>query len=101
MITFTPELKKSVRADDKYVGALPGTKKLVHPPLNPAYYYKQIVSKPYFRALVSLRHQIRAVSDAYFANQVNAKNVDLFLMTSSISSPTGPGSDSEPIPLTF
>lgn len=101
MSTINAALKKSINSDDAYIADLPGAEKLSHPPLNPEHYYKQVASHPYFRALIYIRHQIRVVSDAYFANQVGAKNVDLFLMTSSVSSPTGPGSDSEPIPLTF
>ena len=101
MITINASIKRSISTDDKYISSLPGAKKLVHPPLNPKKYYKQVATHSYFCALIYLRHQVRAVSDAYFAEQIGAKNVDLFLMTSSISSPTGPGSDSEPIPLTF
>jgi asparaginyl-tRNA synthetase len=94
-------IKKSIRSDDEYISKLPGAKRLIHPPLNPEKYYQQIATDPYFRALIYLRHRIRAVGDAHFSERVGAKNVDLFLMTSSISSPAGPGSDSEPIPLTF
>jgi len=94
-------MQKSIDDSDKYIANLPGAKSLIHRVLNPAQYYKQIASHPYFRALIYLRHQIRTISDAYFSNQVKAKNIDLFLMTSSVSSPTGPGSDSKPIPLTF
>lgn len=101
MNTITPAIKKMIRSDDAYIAVLPGAKKLIHPQLDPMRYYKQVASHPYFRALTYLRHQIRAVSDAYFSDNVGAKNVDLFLMTSSVSSPTGPGSDSEPLPLTF
>jgi asparaginyl-tRNA synthetase len=101
MTTFSKEIKKATRKDDNLISSLNGAKKLIHPELDPAHYYKQVVSYPYFSALVYLRHQIRAVSDAYFSNQIGAKNVDLFLMTNSISSPFGPGSDSEPIPITF
>ncbi len=74
---------------------------LAHPVLDPKHYYRQVATHPYFAVLTLLRHHVRSVSDAYFSNVVGAKNVDLFLMTSSISSPAGPGSDSEPIPLTF
>ncbi len=101
MTSFTPAIKRAVQRDDAFISSLPGAKKLVHPELDPTQYYKQIVTHPYFRALIYLRHEIRAISDAYFSNQVGAKNVDLFLMTNSISSPFGPGSDSEPIPITF
>ncbi len=101
MSVIIPAIKKAIRSDDAFIAALPGAKKLVHPPLDPAHYYKQVASHPYFRALIYLRHQIRAVSNTYFSDHIGAKNVDLFLMTSSISSPTGPGSDSKPMPLTF
>lgn len=74
---------------------------LEHPILDPDHYYRQVATDPYFSILTTLRHHVRSVSDAYFSNVVGAKNVDLFLMTSSVSSPAGPGSDSEPIPLTF
>lgn len=101
MIAFNTTVKKFIERDDVYISELPGAKKLAHPPFNPEAYYRQVASHPYFRALLYIRHQVRAVSDWYFSQQVGAKNVDLFLMTSSISSPNGPGSDSEPIPLTF
>lgn len=101
MSAITAAIKKAIRSDDAYIATLPGVKKLTHPQINAGRYYKQVASSPYFRALIYLRHQIKAVSDAYFSDQIGAKNVDLFLITSSISSPAGPGSDSKPIPLTF
>ena len=89
-----------VLTDDEYIASLPGGK-LTHPELDPKNYYKQVASNPYFLALVSVRHQIRLLSEQYFDGEIGAKNIDLFMMTSSVSSPAGSGSDSEPIPLTF
>ncbi len=86
--------------DDVQLGKIPQTH-LEHPILDPEKYYRQVATEPYFEVLTILRHHVRSVSDAYFASVVGAKNIDLFLMTSSVSSPAGPGSDSEPIPLTF
>lgn len=94
------DIQKAAREDDSCIGQLSG-EKLFHPKLSPAHYSEQVASDPYFRALVYLRHHLRAVSDEYFSREIGAKNVDLFMMTSSVSSPAGRGSDSEPIPLSF
>jgi len=74
---------------------------LRHPQLNSEEYYLKVARDPYFKFLSIFRHHIHAVSNAYFSDVVKARHMDLFLMTSSISSPSGPGSDSEPIALTF
>ncbi|MEK9131849.1 MAG: hypothetical protein AAB447_02990, partial [Patescibacteria group bacterium] len=74
---------------------------LRHPQLNPGEYYLNVARDPYFKFLSILRHHIHAVSNVYFSEIVKARHMDLFLMTSSVSSPSGPGSDSEPIALTF
>ncbi|MFC1632580.1 amino acid--tRNA ligase-related protein [Patescibacteria group bacterium] len=68
---------------------------------NPAEYYKELTRSDYYRALVTLRHYIKLFSDYYFSFVVGAKNIDLFMLTPSISSPMGPGSDSKPIPIKF
>ncbi len=94
------ERLNSAKTDDAFIGTLPKDK-LTHPELNAEQYYKQVATDPYFRVLTYLRHHIKTVTDAYFSSEVDAKNIDLFLMTSSVSSPAGPGSDSEPIPLNF
>ncbi|MEK7638952.1 MAG: amino acid--tRNA ligase-related protein [Patescibacteria group bacterium] len=88
------------KIDDEQIGQ-DAHARLEHPVLDASHYYRQVATDPYFAVLTHLRHHVRAISDAYFSNVVGAKNVDLFLMTSSVSSPAGPGSDSEPIPLTF
>ena len=71
----------------------------------PVYYsythYLDLTQSGYFRALITLRHYIKAVSDYYFGIECGAKNIDLFMLTPSISSPMGSGSDSEAIPIKF
>ncbi len=96
---MTEDVLKRAQEDDEKVAAIQPEGKLVHPELDPEHYYEQVASNPYFRALIYLRHHIRAISDAHFSREVDARNIDLFMLTSSVSSPSGPGSDSEPIPL--
>jgi len=64
-------------------------------------HYKHLCSSEYYHALIVLRHHIKVVSDYYFGVKQKAKNVDLFMFTSSVSSPMGPGSDSEPVSIKF
>jgi len=64
-------------------------------------HYLELTKSGYFRALIILRHYIKVVSDYYFSVQQNAKNIDLFMLTPSVSSPMGLGSDSEAIPIQF
>lgn len=71
------------------------------PEYNPATHYAELTHSGYFRALLALRHYIKAASDFYFSSKQGATNVDLFIMTPSISSPMGPGSDSEVIQIAF
>ncbi len=71
------------------------------PKYTPDKHYIDLTNKKYFRALLVLRHNLKRVSDYYFSETVGAKNVDLFMLTPSISSPMGPGSDSEGIPIKF
>jgi asparaginyl-tRNA synthetase len=87
------------KEDDEIIARIQPGGKLVHPELDPAHYYNQIATDPYFRALAYIRHHVRAMSDAYFSRDVDARNIDLFMLTSYVSSPSGPGSDSEPLPL--
>jgi asparaginyl-tRNA synthetase len=78
-----------------------GQADLVPPPYNPETYYKDIATHLYFKALIVLRHHLKRATDDYMSQTVQAKNVDLFMMTPSVSSPMGPGSDSEAIPIHF
>lgn len=70
------------------------------PSYDPSTHYIELTRSGYFRALLALRHFIKLSSDAFFSGK-GATNVDLFMMTPSISSPMGPGSDSETIPIKF
>lgn len=71
------------------------------PIYDPKTHYLDLTQSGYFRALITLRHYIKVASDYYFGTIQNAKNIDLFMLTPSISSPMGPGSDSEAIPIKF
>ncbi len=55
----------------------------------------------YFYTLSILRHYIKFALDNYFGIELGAKNIDLFMITPSVSSPTAPGSDSKPIKIRF
>jgi asparaginyl-tRNA synthetase len=48
-----------------------------------------------------MRHYIKISSDYYFSATQKAKNIDLFMLTPSVSSPMGPGSDSKPVSIKF
>lgn len=71
------------------------------PDYRPERYFEDVASRKYFNCLAILRHYVKAASDEYFSVTVGAKNVDLFMLTPSISSPMGPGSNSEPVPIQF
>lgn len=67
----------------------------------PEAHYLELTKSKYYWALLTLRHCLKASSDQYFGADVGATNIDLFMMTPSVSSPMGPGSDSEAIPIKF
>lgn len=93
-------LTKKIKADDlKYKNL--DLKLFVLPKYNPETHYLELTQSGYFNALITLRHYIKMASDYYFGIRQGAKNVDLFMLTSSVSSPMGPGSDSEAIPIKF
>ncbi|MEA2088362.1 MAG: amino acid--tRNA ligase-related protein, partial [Patescibacteria group bacterium] len=93
-------LKNQIRDDDlKFKGGDP--KLFVLPEYNPKTHYLELTKSGYFQTLITLRHYIKAVSDYYFGVEQKAKNIDLFMLTPSISSPMGSGSDSEAIPIKF
>lgn len=71
------------------------------PVYDPKKHYIDLTQSGYFQALITLRHYIKVASDYYFGVKCGAKNIDLFMLTPSISSPMGPGSDSEAIPIKF
>lgn len=76
-----------------------GDVNLAPPPYDPQTHYLEVASSQYFRNILKLRHIVKALSDDYMGNVVGAQNIDLFMLTPSISSPMGPGSDSEAIPI--
>lgn len=69
------------------------------PKYNKDTYSLDIAKAGYYQALVVLRHFIKLSSDFYWGEIQGAYNVDLFMLTSSVSSPMGPGSDSEAVNL--
>jgi len=71
------------------------------PDYNPRTYYKDVAVNTYFYALVLLRQYIKFTLDYYFGIELGAKNIDLFMMTNSVTSPIAPGSDSKPIKIKF
>ena len=79
----------------------PNTKTLRVSPYNPSSYVEDLTKNDYTEALLLVRHYIKLTSDIFFSQLVGAKNIDLFMMTPSVSSPMGPGSDSEAIQITF
>jgi len=70
-------------------------------PFSPLTYYKDITNSLYIDAILAIRHAIKLATDEYFTYQVGAQSVDLFMLTSSVSSPMGSGSDSEPVSIQF
>ncbi|MDO8729208.1 MAG: amino acid--tRNA ligase-related protein [bacterium] len=93
-------LREQIKNDDlKFMNTDLSDFKL--PTYNPKIHYLELTRSGYFRSLIILRHYIKVVSDYYFGVECGAKNIDLFMLTPSISSPAGPGSDSEAIPIKF
>lgn len=91
-------IKKSIVEDDKKFNQ-EGNYKM--PEYSPVNHYKHLCNSDYYRALIVLRHYVKIISDFYFSEEQKAKNIDLFMFTPSVSSPMGPGSDSEPMPIKF
>ena len=71
------------------------------PSYDPENHYLEIAKPGYFKALTVLRHHIKMASVYYWSNIQGAYNVDLFMMTASVSSPMGSGSDSEAASIKF
>lgn len=71
------------------------------PDYDSAKHYEHLTFSKYYYVLVILRHYIKMASDFYFGSLQEAKNIDLFMFTPSVSSPMGPGSDSAPLPIQF
>lgn len=96
-----PITKKKTEGDIDFLKKEDHVNGFVMQDFNPSTYYKDITNSLYMDALIVLRHYIKETSDRYFSKEVGAKNVDLFMITSSISSPMGPGSDSEAVEIQF
>lgn len=93
-------LKLAIQNNDKNFSCAERNKFLL-PKYDPLTHYHELTQSGYFRALLILRHHIKSVSDYYFGVKCKAYNVDLFMLTPSISSPTAPGSNSEAISIKF
>ncbi|HCP09043.1 MAG TPA: hypothetical protein DIT25_04590 [Candidatus Moranbacteria bacterium] len=93
-------LRKQIKNDDLEFRSA-DSKEFKLPKYGPETHYIDLTKSGYFRALITLRHYVKSVSDYYFGVKCNAKNVDLFMLTTSVSSPMGPGSDSESIAIKF
>lgn len=93
-------IEKEIRREDKYFQKY-RRQDCVVPLYDPKKHYLDLTHGNYYHALIILRHFLRQISDYYFSSIHKAKCVDLFMLTPSISSPMGPGSDSEPIPIRF
>lgn len=91
---------KNLTADDSKFSHQ-GVSLFTIPKYDPHRHFLDLTESPYYRALVVLRHHIKAASDYYLGSYLNAKNIDLFMLTPSVSSPMVPGSNSEPIPIVF
>jgi len=92
--------KQKIKEDDLKFSSI-NIDSFKQPVFNPKQYYKDMAKSNYFYALLTLRHYIKLTSDYYFGTKLGAKNIDLFMLTPSISSPTGSGSNSEAISIKF
>jgi asparaginyl-tRNA synthetase len=93
-------IARQIKKDDKKISKLKMSSFVV-PKFNPKTHYLKLTRSRYFQSLIILRHYIKIASDYYFGTLHNAKNIDLFMLTPSISSPTGSGSNSKPISIKF
>lgn len=89
---------RQIRKDDNKFAKLKSNS-FVLPRYNPKTHYLELTHSKYFQALIVLRHYIKVSSDYYFGTKQKAKNIDLFMLTPSISSPVGLGSDSQTVPI--
>ena len=92
---------ENIRREDGKFANNSKVEKYTTPKYSPRGHYLDLCKSSYYNALLVLRHFVKFSSDYYFGVKQNAVNVDLFMLTSSISSPMGPGSDSEPVPIKF
>lgn len=88
-------LKNQIKKDDKLFVSNKALFRM--PSYDPNRHYLDLASSHYYKALITLRHYVKSISDYYFGSQLGAKNIDLFMLSLSVSSPVGPGSNSQPI----
>lgn len=67
---------------------------------NPKNHIFNLANDPYYFYLAKIRNELETLCDEYF-QKLGAIKTDLFLITKSVSSPIGLGSDSKPLPLTI
>lgn len=95
-------LDSATKKEVKKFDALLGSARPVRPPAyDPLTHYLEVGKSEYFKRLVVLRHIIKLLCDGFMSKASGAINADLFMLTPSVSSPMGPGSDSEAIPIKF
>ena len=91
--------KKIVEVDKKFEN---WDEKMVNIPIySPKNHVEDLTNSNYYHLISILRHFVKLVSDDYFGNKLGGYNIDLYMLTPSISSPLGPGSDSEGIQIKF
>jgi len=91
------ELKTAIARSQRNVKNLP----VGVPEYNPDTHIKELATNNYYKNLIFLRDLVKRACDDFMGNRLKAVNVDLFMLTTSVSSPMGPGSDSEPLPIKF
>ncbi len=67
---------------------------------NPTNHINNLINSDYYLNLLRFRNLIEISCDNYFQKK-KAMKVDLYLISQSISSPMGRGSDSKPLPMKF
>lgn len=87
---------RQIKHDDAQIGKIKNHV-FSQPLFDPKNHYLKLAKSNYYFALLILRHYLKVASDHFFGVEQKAKNIDLFMLTNSISSPIGPGSDSEAI----
>ena len=92
--------KEKMKSNDDMFKSIPKND-FILPKYSPTTHYIELTKSKYFKALLTLRHYIKRTSDYYWGDTCDSTNVDLFMLTPSISSPMGPGSNSEAIPIKF
>ena len=81
---LTEQLIDRIKKDDTYFYKL-NKDYFCLPAYDSRTHYLELTKSHYFKALIFLRHYVKVVSDYYFDVIQGAKNVDLFMLTPSIS----------------